>query len=168
MQPTMSENANTPGKYLDRPSAFPWPPVLWFGAMGLAWLAQTLWPLPWPGMDDLAARLVGWGLGLGGVALTIWALLALRAAGTTVLPDKGSDALVTTGPFQRFRNPIYLAHVMILLWLAEYSKNPWFILAAFVHVILVTALAIIPEERHLEARFGEAYTEYKARSRRWI
>jgi protein-S-isoprenylcysteine O-methyltransferase Ste14 len=75
---------------------------------------------------------------------------------------------VTTGPFQRFRNPIYLAHVMILLWLAEYSKNPWFILAAFVHAILVTTLAIIPEERHLEARFGEAYTEYKARSRRWI
>lgn len=154
--------------YRERPSTIPWPPIIWFSAMGLAWLAQHLWPLAWPGVDDTAARLVGWGLGLGGVALFIWALLTLRAAGTTVLPDKGSDALVTTGPFRRFRNPIYLAQVMVLLWLAEYTKNPWFILLAFVHACLVTALAIIPEERHLEARFGEAYTDYKSRSRRWI
>lgn len=162
----MTDDANT--AYLDRPSAFPWPPVLWFGAMGAAWLAQRVWPVAWPGVDDTAARVFGWGLGLGGLALTVWALLTLRAAGTTVLPDKGSDALVTTGPFWRFRNPIYLSHVMILLWLAELTKNPYFALAALVHGILVTALAIIPEERHLEARFGASYRDYKARSRRWI
>jgi protein-S-isoprenylcysteine O-methyltransferase Ste14 len=32
----------------------------------------------------------------------------------------------------------------------------------------VTALAIVPEERHLEAKFKDAYLDYKARSRRWI
>lgn len=155
-------------KYHDRPSAVPWPPILWFGLMALALPAQRQWPLGWPGIDDLAARIVGWGLGLGGVALFIWAAVALARAGTTILPDKGSDVLVTTGPFQRFRNPIYLAQVMVLLGLAEFTKNPWFIAFAFVHAVLVTALAIIPEERHLEARFGEAYLAYKAKSRRWI
>ncbi len=155
-------------RYHDRPSAFPWPPVLWFGAMAAAWLMQRLWPLTWPGTDDLAARIVGWGLGLGGLALFVWAFVSLRAAGTTILPDKGADALVTSGAFRRFRNPIYLAHVMILLGLAELTKNPWFVAAAFLHAILVTALAIVPEERHLEAKFKDAYLDYKARSRRWI
>lgn len=154
--------------YLARPSAFPWPPVLWFGAMALAWAAQATWPLPWPGLDDWPARAVGWALGLGGLALITWAFVTLRGAGTTVLPDKGADVLVTTGPFWRFRNPIYLGHVMLMFGLAEATKNVWFALFALVHAVLVTALAIIPEERHLEARFGAAYRDYKARSRRWL
>lgn len=154
--------------FYDRPSAFPWPPLLWFGTMGAAWLMQRVSPLTWPGIDDMAARIVGWGLGFAGLLLFVWALLTLRAAGTTVLPDKGADVLVTSGPFGRFRNPIYLAQVMILLGLAELTKNIWFVVAAFVHAALVTALAVIPEERHLEAKFGDAYLEYKARSRRWI
>ena len=29
-------------------------------------------------------------------------------------------------------------------------------------------LAIIPEERHLEDRFGDAYRVYKAHTRRWL
>lgn len=154
--------------YRDRPARFPWPPVLWFGAMAAAWLAQSVWPLPWPGLDDTAARAIGWGLGAAGLGLFVWAFLTLRAANTTILPDKGADVLVTAGPFRRFRNPIYLAQVLILLGLAELTKNPWVLAFAFVHAMAVTALAVIPEERHLEARFGEDYLSYKAKSRRWI
>ena len=57
---------------------------------------------------------------------------------------------------------------MILLGLAEVTKNIWFAILAPLFAILVTWLAIIPEERHLEARFGDAYRSYKERSRRWI
>jgi protein-S-isoprenylcysteine O-methyltransferase Ste14 len=32
----------------------------------------------------------------------------------------------------------------------------------------VLALSILPEERHLEARFGEDYLDYKERTRRWF
>lgn len=155
-------------RYRERPSRFPWPPVLWFGLMGCAWLAQKMHPLTWPGVDDTAARVIGWGLGLAGLLLFAWALRTLNAANTTVLPDKGADVLVTSGPFRRLRNPIYLAQVLVMLGLAEITKNPWFIAMAFVHAIAVTQLAIIPEERHLEARFGADYLDYKTKSRRWI
>ena len=37
-----------------------------------------------------------------------------------------------------------------------------------VFAVAVLALAILPEERHLEARFGDAYLDYKARTRRWF
>lgn len=154
--------------YADRPSTFPWPPLLWLSAIAVAWAAGQLFPLPWPGLDDFAARAVGLAFGAVGIALMVWGIVTLHRAGTTVRPDQGSDVLVTSGPFWRFRNPIYLAQVLIMLGLAEVGKNAWFVFFAFVHAILVTKLAIIPEERHLESRFGDLYRTYKARSRRWI
>ena len=42
------------------------------------------------------------------------------------------------------------------------------VIAAAVFAALVTWLAILPEERHLEKRFGDAYRYYKSKSRRWI
>jgi len=151
-----------------RPSALPWPPVLLVTVIAAAWLLGSWWPLPWPGHDDLAARAVGVTIGGLGVLLMGWAAWTMRAAKTTILPHKGAERLVTTGPFRRFRNPIYIADTMILLGLAELTKNIWFGGAAIGFVALVTWLAILPEERHLTARFGQAYLDYKARSRRWL
>jgi protein-S-isoprenylcysteine O-methyltransferase Ste14 len=125
-------------------------------------------PIGWPGIDDTPARYVGLGIGTAGVALLVWAVMTLRRHGTTVLPDVGAAALVTDGPYWRYRNPIYLADAMILLGIAELTKNMWFVAAAAAFAALVTWLAILPEERHLERRFGNAYTDYKAKSRRWI
>ena len=51
---------------------------------------------------------------------------------------------------------------------AELMRNIWLVLLTPVFGILVTWLAIIPEERHLEARFGDAYRAYKERTRRLI
>jgi protein-S-isoprenylcysteine O-methyltransferase Ste14 len=85
-----------------------------------------------------------------------------------VLPDAPATRLVTSGPFRRFRNPIYLGEVMILLGVAELTHNIWFVVAAAAFGVLVTWLAILPEERHLEAVFGEEYRAYKAASRRWL
>jgi len=151
-----------------RPSRIPWPPFLLIGVLAGAAVLGRVWPLPWPGLDDLPARAVGLGMGVAGVVLLVLSVLALRRHGTTVLPDVGATALVTGGPYRRFRNPIYLADCLILLGLAELTKNIWFVIAAAVFAALVTWLAIRPEERHLESRFGEAYLDYKAKTRRWL
>lgn len=152
----------------ERANTFPWPPVLFVAALAGAWLAAGALPISWPGVDDTPARVIGLGFGVAGVALIIAAILALRRHGTTVMPDGTSTALVTTGPYWRFRNPIYLGEVLLLLSLAEITKNIWFVAAAAAFAILVTVLQIVPEERHLEARFGDAYRDYKARSKRWV
>lgn len=152
----------------DRPSEMPWPPIILVavvvGAIGLGYLA----PLPWPGLDDTPAHMIGLGIGVAGVVLVVWALATLRSHGTTILPDAGATHLVTSGPYRRFRNPIYLADAMMLLGVAELTKNFWLVVAAAVFAALVTWLAILPEERHLQRRFGQAYLDYKAKSRRWI
>jgi protein-S-isoprenylcysteine O-methyltransferase Ste14 len=152
----------------ERPSEVPWPPILLLGVIVAAIALGYLAPLPWPGLDDMAARLIGLGIGAAGIVLLAWAILTLRGHGTTVLPDVGATSLVTSGPYRRFRNPIYLADAMILLGAAELTKNAWLVVAAAAFAALVTPLAILPEERHLARRFGEAYLDYKAKSRRWI
>ncbi len=100
-------------------------PVLFVATLVLGWLAARLYPLQWPGIDDLPARLIGYGLGAAGIALMAWGLATLARAGTTMLPNKGADRLVTEGPFRYRRNPIYMGEVLILLGLAQLTLNIW-------------------------------------------
>jgi protein-S-isoprenylcysteine O-methyltransferase Ste14 len=126
-------------------------------------------------LEDLAtneASLIGLyfsakrlGLGATGIVLLIVSILALRRHGTTVRPDAGAAALVTSGPYRRLRNPIYLADCLILLGLAELTKNVWFVAAAAAFAVLVTRLAILPEERHLKAP-SRRLPHHKAKTRR--
>ena len=150
------------------PSPVPWPPILLIATLAAAWTLGRVLPIGWPGVDDMPARIIGRGLGLGGLALAIWSIFSLVRAGTTVRPDRSAHVLVTSGPYRRWRNPIYLADVLILLGLAELTHVIWFAILAPVFAVAVTGLAIVPEERHLEAQFGDAYRAYKERTRRWI
>ena len=151
-----------------RPSPFPWPPVLFLSSLAAAWALGRAYPLGWPGLDDTPARIIGIGFGVVGLTFILWAAWTMRAARTTILPHKRADHLVTSGPFRLRRNPIYLGEVFLMLGAAELSKNVWFVILVPVFIALVTVLAILPEERHLEARFGDAWRAYKAKTRRWI
>lgn len=160
--------AGVAGPAANRPSRVPWPPLLLAAAMLAAWGLGRAYPLPWPGIDDLPARIIGAALGLGGIGLIGWAAMTLWRHHTTVLPHKGVSELVTDGPFRWRRNPIYIGDAMILLGLAELSKNVWFAISVVPFLALVTWLAILPEERHLEARFGERWRAYRDRTRRLL
>ncbi len=151
-----------------RPSAVPWPAVLVAAALGAGALLGRLHPLPWPGLDDLPARVIGYALGGVGVLLIGWGFLTLFRAHTTVLPHKQADRLVTHGAFRFRRNPIYMGEALAFLGLAQATGNIWFAIVAPVFAFAVLVLAILPEERHLEARFGEEYAAYKASTRRWF
>jgi protein-S-isoprenylcysteine O-methyltransferase Ste14 len=151
-----------------RPSHVPWPPVLILAAIVGAIVLGRAVPLAWPGENDVMARIAGHAIGLAGIVLLIWSAATLRRHGTTVLPDQAATALVTDGPFRFRRNPIYIADALILLGVAELTQNIWFAVMVVPFIALVHWLAVLPEERHLEARFGETYLAYKARTRRWI
>ena len=152
----------------ERPSAFPWPPLLFLGAIGAALAMGRLRPLPWPGVDDLPARVIGYGIGIGGIVLSAWAILTLARARTNILPHRAADRLITTGPYRIWRHPIYMAETMILLGAAQVTGNIWFAISAVLFTVLILGLAVLPEERHLEARFGAAFEAYRERTRRWF
>ncbi len=154
--------------YRERPGMFPWPPVLFAGALAVGLVFGRLTPLPWPGLDDAPARALGYGFGVAGIVLSAWAVVTLMQAGTNIMPNRAADRLITWGPYRFWRHPIYMAETLMMLGLAQVTGNIWFVIAAALFTVLVLGLAVLPEERHLEARFGDAYLDYKARSRRWF
>ena len=151
-----------------RPSAVPWPPILFGAVLAAGFALGRVYPLAWPGVDDLGGLVVGYLFGLAGLALTGWGLVTLYRAKTNILPHKGADRLVTEGAFRFRRNPIYMGEVLVFLGLAQAMLNIWLAILAPVFALAILLLAILPEERHLEARFGEDYLDYKARTRRWF
>jgi protein-S-isoprenylcysteine O-methyltransferase Ste14 len=151
-----------------RPSSVPWPPLLLAGALGGAIVLDRLYPLAWPGLNDLPAQVIGYGLGVVGLLLVVWGTVTLHRAHTTVLPHKRAGRLVTHGAFGFRRNPIYMGEALMFLGLAQATGNIWLAIMAPLFALAVLVLAILPEERHLEARFGEEYLAYKAGTRRWF
>ena len=104
--------------------------VLFVAALGAALGLGLVHPLPWPGLDDLPARIIGYGFGALGVGLVAWGTVTLRRAHTDLLPHRGADKLVTDGPFRIWRNPLYMGETLMLLGLAQATGNVWMAIAA--------------------------------------
>ena len=87
-----------------RPNSMPWPPIIYLAAIAVSILLNVFYPLPWF-RQPLSGILfvLGWLMIAAFVALNISAIRAMRRAGTTVRPDRGTDHLVTDGPFSPSR-----------------------------------------------------------------
>jgi protein-S-isoprenylcysteine O-methyltransferase Ste14 len=107
-------------------------------------------------------------LTLGGMGIFFMAWTAMRRARTPLSPYQPAKTLLTTGPFLRTRNPVYLALAWIYLGFSCWINSWWplFLFPVLVH--LFNRFVIAREEAHLEARFGKAWRDYAARTRRWV
>jgi len=146
-----------------------WPPMIFGGCALLATILAYLAPLPWlpRPLSDFALA-AGFVIAVGGVWIILAAGRALDRAGTTVLPTRRASHLVTRGPFSFTRNPIYLGMTMLLIAAGLMLGWIWLIASAILAAFLARKIAIEPEERHLEQRFGKSYRDYRKRVRRWI
>lgn len=143
------------------------PPPLLVVAVTAAGLAlERVVPLPdWPGRSGrpvAALLLVSW------LLLLFLSLRELGRFGTTVRPDRPATALVTSGPYARTRNPLYLGLVLLQGAAGFWFGSLWVLLLIGATVALLTRFAILREERYLEATFGDAYREYRNRVPRWL
>jgi len=130
---------------------------------GLGWLAPgggPLLPEPW--------RWSGAVLAVAGVVLAGTASRRFAQVGTNIVPLTKSTALVTDGPFAVTRNPMYLGMVLTLTGVALLLNVPWpwIVVPAFGAIIQLRFIR--HEEALMEATFGDAYRDYKARVRRWL
>lgn len=109
---------------------------------------------------DIWLRWLGVGMGL----LTIPAVhLVLRSLGKNVsetVLTKNRQELVKEGPYQWIRHPLYATGIMLFTAIGLTAAN-WFILLFTGLALAGVRLVIIPrEEKELEARFGQDYTQY--------
>jgi len=142
------------------------PPLLFLVVLAGALVADRLLPLPLPG--GTARVVAGVALVVAGLALMAWAGRTMWVSHTTVSPWARVSALVTSGPFRFTRNPIYLGDLLVYLGVALWVGTWWPVLFLPLLFPAVQGLVIGPEERYLTARFGDDYTAYLQRVRRWI
>lgn len=143
------------------------PPPLVFAGLLLAGLAADKWLGLKPAIPD-AVRDAGVAVAIIGLVPIAWALLQFRSAGTDPEPWKPDAAFVAVGIYRLTRNPMYLGMALMHLGLALALDSLGALLALPLAVLLIDRLVIMREERHLSARFGPEFEEYRRHVRRWI
>ena len=107
--------------------------------------------------------LLGWPLIAAGIWISIRA--AMEAGDVSV---ESPTKLLTTGPYARSRNPMYVGWTLLYLGIALAANSVW-ITALLPAVIAFTHLFDIRrEERILKEEFGDQYAEYQERVRRYF
>lgn len=124
--------------------------------------------VPDPSFADGWIRAVGVAPILLGAKLHAEAWRAFRTRSTPVRADGEPRALVTAGPYARTRNPMYLAGVLILLGVGFLLGSWGSLLVVPAYAALTHALLLPPEERTMEARFGDAYRAYRRSVPAWV
>jgi protein-S-isoprenylcysteine O-methyltransferase Ste14 len=111
---------------------------------------------------------------LGGVIFAIgaviagWGLVTFRKARTTTVPGRMSSQLVTWGPYRFSRNPMYVGLAIAYLGEAVILRQVWPVILLPLTIGYVNWVVIPLEQLKLTEAFGEDYTRYCERVRRWL
>lgn len=154
--------------YRVRPLRFPWTPFVYIGAILIAVGLDRLFPLELLDGWYLAFLSTGIVFLVLSLWLGFWGFRKLYQHGTALLSSSTATRLVTSGPFRFTRNPVYLAYTLATLGAGMVTGNAWLIAAAIVTAGITHAWIIRREEKHLLARFGFEFENYRRRTRAWI
>ena len=142
------------------------PPLIALAVIALGVVLGLLWPV-----DLIAAP---WQYIVGGITIAASLLFVasafrlFRRAHTPVPNYRTPTTLVTDGVYIISRNPIYLSMMLLIIGLAITLDNIWLFALAAVFQQIIRWGVIAREENYLSAKFGEDYSAFMQRTRRWI
>ena len=142
------------------------PPFVLLAALGAQAILLSLAParmLPAP-----VSLVLGLAVIAGSLALGIVAAREIVRARTAIDVRKTTTALVESGVFRLSRNPVYLSMVLLVVGVGLALNSFWSLVLAVPTGYVLYLAAIRPEERYLEAKFGDAYRAYRERVPRWF
>ena len=142
-------------------------PPLWLGVfIAIAWALDRLVPglaTGWGWLGPLGYLLIALGLLAMGLALVEF----IRGK-TTFIPRRVPTAFLQGGIYRLSRNPIYLGDALVLAGLILVWDVPAALVLVPLFMALITRRYILGEEAGLEARFGDEFTAWKQKVRRWL
>lgn len=155
-------------KEQDHPNINPMvhPPLIVLMFIAFAYILGRFVPLPF--VVPAYVRNLGLLLAFVGFLPAIGAFLEFRKARTTLNPHGSSTQVVTSGIYRFTRNPIYLGFFFMVISVPLNSGLYWGIVLAPFYMITMNRLVIEREEAYLEKKFGNTYTSYRSRVRRWL
>lgn len=144
------------------------PPLIYAAGLLIGWFIHRNWPLPLTAGASRMREIVAMMFMATWVVLMCWASATFLRAHTTFLPNRPAATLVTNGPYQFTRNPMYVSlgalYIAITLLI-----NSWWPVALLPGVFIAIRIAVVArEERYLASAFPSEYAAYCRRVRRWL
>jgi protein-S-isoprenylcysteine O-methyltransferase Ste14 len=153
----------------DSPGVFIPPPLIYAGFFLLSFLIQGYLTIKAAFFfHSRAANIAGLLIIFTGLAFILPALRQFFQTKNTVALIKPATSLQTSGIYSLTRNPMYVGLSLIYLGMALIFGNWWTLILFPVLLATVHFRVIRPEEKYLSRAFGDHYTEYKNKVRRWI
>jgi protein-S-isoprenylcysteine O-methyltransferase Ste14 len=142
------------------------PPLYYVAGLAGGIAVDRVAPLPVGGRPAVA--FVGAAIAALGLALSFAGVTAVIRHRTTIVPHHPVATLITSGVYRVSRNPMYTGLAIAYAGIALLSGSWWPLALWPVVIVAVRQLVIRPEEQYLTERFGQTYTDYQSRVRRWL
>jgi protein-S-isoprenylcysteine O-methyltransferase Ste14 len=144
------------------------PPLVFVGLIGIGVALQLLVrPLVapvslWPRIIVSAMFFVA------GLVLGVLALGWFKRTGQHPRPWLPSPVLIVEGIYRHTRNPMYVGMTCLTIGIGVALDNLWIVALAPLGLVFVHFIAVLPEERYLEEKFGDSYRAFKKSVRRYL
>ena len=109
--------------------------------------------------NDAWLQAIGLVVFVSGLGLAVWARRYLGRNWGMPMSEKVDPELVTTGPYQRVRHPIYSGIILAMIGTAVAVSWYWLIAVALLGGYFV--YSAVMEERYMTGLFPDEYPEYK-------
>jgi protein-S-isoprenylcysteine O-methyltransferase Ste14 len=157
----MENKKEHPGIYIP-------PPLLYVAIFFLAVLIQKFVPLNEAFFYTLTSKIIGFSIILIGLFFNFPALRQFFETKNSLVTIKPANSLQTTGIYSVSRNPMYISLLLFYIGLSFIVGNWWNFILLPVLLLIVQEYVIKREEKYLDGRFGQQYSDYKTKVRRWI
>ena len=121
-----------------------------------------------PDLSSIALKIIGWLIIAIELFFRFWASYAFYKYHLAVLVPNAQHQLVTEGPYQWTRNPLYVGIVLITFGLALVFGSLVGIIFSTINFAFWHLWICFHEEKNLEQIFGKEYQLYKKSRPRWL
>ena len=126
------------------------------------------WATPLSRLHIYSNWVLGMVLGIGGFGIMMWGWWIFKKSDIAICPTAKTDHLVTSGVYRFTRNPMYLGLISMLLALALFVGTSPFYLSTAAYFLVIDNVFCPYEEGKLVEAFGDRYTSYQSKVRRWL
>jgi protein-S-isoprenylcysteine O-methyltransferase Ste14 len=157
----MGNNKDNPGIHIP-------PPFLYVATFFAAVLIQRLLPFSRIFFYTTTSKIIGSVIILIGLLFNFPALRQFFKTKNTLVTIKPANSLQTTGIYSVSRNPMYISLLLFYIGLSFIIGNWWNLVLLPFLFLIVQEYVIKREEKYLDRRFRQQYSDYKTKVRRWL